>query len=146
MKFKLGEEVTVKSLDWYNSNKTDKGDVEHGDDWLFIDEMIPFLGKKGVIVDKYPDYYELSFDGTKCTEYQFCDFMLEDKELCEFCEKIKESYKEEQLIASGDSTHLYLKDGIILAQDEYSSEYDEDYDPYAYFKLTYCPKCGEKLK
>ena len=44
MKYKVGDRVKVKSLDWYNFNKDDKGDVVCGRQ-IFVNEMSIYCGK-----------------------------------------------------------------------------------------------------
>ena len=44
MKHKVGDRVKVKSLDWYNFNKDDKGDVVCGRQ-IFVNEMSIYCGK-----------------------------------------------------------------------------------------------------
>lgn len=44
MKYKVGDKVKVKSLDWYNENKNESGVIK-GDNDYFVDEMSKFCGK-----------------------------------------------------------------------------------------------------
>ena len=51
MKFKVGDVVKVKSLDWYNSNKTENGLIIVECNHPFTEEMKEFCGKYFCIND-----------------------------------------------------------------------------------------------
>lgn len=53
MKYKVGDKVKVKSLDWYNQNKDVDGFVHCGDKF-FDDYMSVFCGSVVTINGKYP--------------------------------------------------------------------------------------------
>jgi len=74
MKYKKGDRVRVKSLDWYNSNKNERGMIVKKGSFDFVIEMLDLCGKEFVIgkVD-YDSSYLL-----KGTSYSFEDYMLED--------------------------------------------------------------------
>ena len=44
MKYKVGDKVKIKSLDWYNANRDYDGNVECGF-YYFIEEMSKYCGK-----------------------------------------------------------------------------------------------------
>ena len=50
MKYKPGDKVKIKSLDWYNANKNEKGIIPCGD-YNFTKEMTPLCGKIVTIKD-----------------------------------------------------------------------------------------------
>ena len=58
MKYKVGDKVKIKSLDWYNDNKDCDGNVECGF-YYFIEEMTKYCGKILTIGDVYRNEYEL---------------------------------------------------------------------------------------
>ena len=57
MKYKIGDRVRIKSLDWYNDNKDCDGNVECGF-YYFIEEMTKYCGKILTIgeINKYNIY------------------------------------------------------------------------------------------
>lgn len=58
MKYKVGDKVKIKSLDWYNANRDYNGNVECGF-YYFIEEMTKYCGKILTIGDVYRNEYEL---------------------------------------------------------------------------------------
>lgn len=61
MKYKVGDKVKIKSLDWYNDNRDYNGNVECGF-YYFIEEMSKYCGKILTIGDVYRNEYELQED------------------------------------------------------------------------------------
>ena len=53
-KLDLGQKVTIKSLDWYNSNKDKNGAVKLTAE-TFVEEMAKYCGKTTTIVDAFKD-------------------------------------------------------------------------------------------
>ena len=49
MKYKVGDRVKIKSLDWYNENSDDDYNVVLADGWLFSEPMSIFCGKDLII-------------------------------------------------------------------------------------------------
>ena len=74
LKYKVGDKVRIKSLDWYNENKNEYGDVPCGYE-VFIDSMTGFCGKVVTIENCYePEGYTVKED---YDEYTFTDEMIE---------------------------------------------------------------------
>lgn len=61
MKYKVGDKVKIKSLDWYNANRDYNGNVECGF-YYFIEEMSKYCGKILTIGEIYRNYYDLQED------------------------------------------------------------------------------------
>ena len=76
-KFKVGDKVRVKSLEWYNSNKDGNGDVlSHSDKYLFFPkEMSEYCGKEFEIRYVYSNEVYL-LKGTQCF---WEDWMFEEE-------------------------------------------------------------------
>lgn len=74
MKYKVGDKVRVKSLEWYNENKDEYGTVHVP--FSFIKEMKCYCGRKFTIQEvlDYDDGYKLS---NTDNQYNFSDEMLE---------------------------------------------------------------------
>ena len=54
-KLELGQKVTIKSLDWYNSNKDDSKTIKLTTE-VFVEEMSEYCGKTATIVDVFKDF------------------------------------------------------------------------------------------
>lgn len=54
-KLELGQKVTIKSLDWYNSNKDDSRTIKLTTE-VFVEEMSKYCGKTATIVDVFKDF------------------------------------------------------------------------------------------
>ena len=74
MKYKVGDKVRVKSLEWYNDSYNNCG-IEI-DGVLFDPDMCKYCGKTGIITVKSKGYYKLSIDSG---EWFWYDWMLEDE-------------------------------------------------------------------
>ena len=74
LKFKVGDKVRVKSLEWYNENKQKDGTIDF-DGTIFTPKMSECCGKEYKIIDIDEDGdYTLSIDDC----WYFSDDMLED--------------------------------------------------------------------
>lgn len=61
MKYKVGDKVKIKSLDWYNDNRDFYGNVECGV-YYFIEEMTKYCGKILTIGNIHKNGYDLQED------------------------------------------------------------------------------------
>ena len=61
MKYKVGDKVKIKSLDWYNSNKDALGNIDCGK-YSFIDEMVMYCGKTLTVECVHLDSYDFIED------------------------------------------------------------------------------------
>lgn len=66
----VGDTVTIRSLDWYNSNKDEYGHV--GD---FVEPMSKYCGKKAVITEVFTNGYFINLDSHN---WYWEDSMFED--------------------------------------------------------------------
>lgn len=118
MKYKVGDRVRIKGLDWYNANKNKNGYIDSIGEYPFSEEMQKFLGEHGVVVDLDEEdrSYSIYTSVNDSLDYYFCDYMLEDvaEESCEWC-----------------NVYLY---------------YTEDGYTYPVENQKYCPVCARKLK
>ena len=75
MKYKVGDKVKIKSLDWYNENRDSLGDVDCVCE-TFIKEMAQYCGKIMTILKTFDDdTYAMVEDAED--EYFWCDEMIE---------------------------------------------------------------------
>lgn len=74
MKFKVGDKVRVKPLEWYHANKDECGDVQTPD--CFMEDMAKFCGKILTITKVWGESYKMLEDDDN---YSFDDEMLEDE-------------------------------------------------------------------
>ena len=76
MKYKVGDKVKIKSLEWYNAF-SDNGNkyIRHDRAW-FTKEMAEYCGKTSIVIGIYNDSYDLDIDNK---EWGWYDWMLEDE-------------------------------------------------------------------
>ena len=79
MNYNVGDKVKIKSLDWYNDNKDNDGEVplieKHDTIYDFIEEMSVFCGKIVTIKNVWKDdYYNICEDDC---HYYWTDEMIE---------------------------------------------------------------------
>lgn len=80
MKYKVGNRVKIKSLDWYNKNKDKDGSVRSmlssNSRYNFVESMTTLCGKVVTIgyVDEHRNYYGILEDADK---YHWTDEMIE---------------------------------------------------------------------
>ena len=85
LKFKVGDKVRVRSLEWYGSNKNVHGDIYNTIDHnVFVRAMARCCGKELNIVRIKNDFYVVK-------ENIFCwqDWMLEDEAVTEEKQEVK---------------------------------------------------------
>ena len=76
MKYKVGDKVKIKSLEWYNQMRDSDGDIYLNDFGIsFVKDMSVFCGKKATIVFDLGGEYQLDIDNKK---WSWKDWMLED--------------------------------------------------------------------
>ena len=82
MKYKVGDKVRVKSLEWYNAfSNNGKEYIRHGGSWFtFTKEMCEHGGKTATVVKINKDLHHLDIDNGECAWF---DWMLEDNSLYE---------------------------------------------------------------
>lgn len=125
MKYKTGDKVRIKSLDWYNRNKTENGIIRNNDDPWFVPPMAKYLGCEAIVHRKCEDSYQLIINGEFLYCY-FCDYMLEDSTEESIKEPIEQVTEEP---CEWCNTYLY---------------YMEDGYTYPVENQKYCPVCGNK--
>ena len=78
MKYKVGDKVRIKSIDWYNQNKDEDGNIplieSTNSYYNFIVIMQDFCGKVMTISNVNSDYYDMIEDAG---EYFWTDEMIE---------------------------------------------------------------------
>lgn len=76
MKYKVGDKVRIKSIDWYNKNKNEDGDIYFNNN-SFVSDMSEYCGKVATIIKKCDKYYKLDIDKNK-GDWYWTDDMLDD--------------------------------------------------------------------
>ena len=91
MKYKVGDKVKIKSLEWYNENSEYSAVVQNGAS--FTDSMTEYCGKTAIVVKIYHESYDLDIDDG---DWYWYDWMFED----DFTENIVESkiFNESELV------------------------------------------------
>lgn len=74
MKYKVGDKVKIKNLDWYNTNKSET-DYLYCNNIVFVQKMSEYCGKKATIVDRTDVSYKLDIDNKF---YYWTDDMFEE--------------------------------------------------------------------
>lgn len=74
MKHMALEKVQIKSIDWYNANKDESGDIITEDN-AFISHMSKYCGQTATITRRWSFGYELDIDGG---DWYWFDDCLED--------------------------------------------------------------------
>lgn len=76
MRYKKGDRVRIKSLEWYNANKDEDGKVYvYCDSYaIFIQVMSKFCGQTVTISEVVDDLYGILEDGG---DYSWADYMIE---------------------------------------------------------------------
>lgn len=134
MKFKIGNKVRVKSLDWYNENKEYNGDITIGN-YNFDKAMSKYCGMTAMITGIAPPnpfqkggFYLLDIDKGR---WSWEDCMFEDEEVTGNEQVIKEvEMKESFKIEKGDAftciKDVVMNDGFIAYKKGgyYTSEFD----------------------
>lgn len=90
MKYKVGDKVLIKSLDWYNENKNKFGKVwTSGGQILFDKCMSEWCGKVMTISYVGVDYYTMAEDLEEYWTDEMRDAFYENfKELIEICKDL----------------------------------------------------------
>ena len=74
MRFKVGDRIRIKSLDWYNENKSKSHRTVACGDKYFEYDMKEWCGKTMTIIAAYKTYYIMKEDGRR---YMWTDEMIE---------------------------------------------------------------------
>ena len=76
MKYKVGDKVRIKSLEWYNERKNWLGHVAHDDFYnTFVSSMSPYCGMTANITEVEGSHYILDVDNGN---WWWQDFMFEE--------------------------------------------------------------------
>lgn len=74
-RFKIGDNVIIKSGEWYNTNRDRHGYVEEvGENCSFIPAMAKYLGNEATIIRINNDGYSIDIDNGRFT---WCEYMIE---------------------------------------------------------------------
>ena len=87
MKYKAGDKVRIKSLDWYNENKDETDDIECSNNIWFYREMSKFCGKVMTISHDRVDHYTMVEDLVNYWTDEMIECKVEDKCPQDFIEK-----------------------------------------------------------
>lgn len=124
MKYKVGDKVRIKSLEWYNSNKDALGNIDCGN-YHFIDEMVMYCGKTLTIECVHLDSYDFIED---LYRFVWTDDMIE-------CLVEPATLNESSKMVSLDKVCEILKENLYI---ENIFEYDEDEEPIKYVCASNC--------
>ena len=123
MKYKPGDRVRVKSLDWYNANKNSEGVVNFHNLLFFNELMSEFCGKV-VTIDAYiprGNYYEIEEDGkvNYWSDDMFEGLAIEKSQekmvsLEQACEWLKNTIDDDVLVKCGSVIKCMDVDDFVL--------------------------------
>lgn len=74
MKYKVGDRVRIKSIDWYNENKDEHGDIDISHDFTFYADRSKYCGRVFTIDEVFDNCYTVKEDNH---EYYWADEMIE---------------------------------------------------------------------
>lgn len=97
MKRKVGDRVTIKSLDWWEAQpKDENGDITKDSFHSFTEDMSKFCGKEAVIEKVLVDrFYHISINNGRFLSWNWEDWMFEDSdEKFDYFEFTKENLRE----------------------------------------------------
>lgn len=75
-KFKVGDKVRVRSLEWYNKEKNENGEIVKGR--IFVEEMSQFCNKILTIKDIYVDFYLVEENSNNWQDWMFENEIIKD--------------------------------------------------------------------
>ena len=153
MKYKKGDKVKVRSLDWYNANKNSEGAIIFNDFRIFDDSMSEFCGKVVTIehCNAKHNYYDIEEDGKVnfWTDDMFEGLAIEEPQekmisLEDACKWLKNTIDEEVLIKCGYVVKCigvddFVEDFRKAMRNNYMGDKFEEY-------LEDCAEVGEKIK
>ena len=126
MKYKVGDKVRINSIEWYNANKDNDGDVplisEYNSQYNLIREMANFCGMVVTVkkVHEKRGYYDIEEDNRL---YYWTDEMIEglaesDKpkmvNLDDVCEWMKNTIDDDVLVKCGSVIKCMNVDDFVL--------------------------------
>ena len=74
LKYKVGDKVRVNSIDWYNKNKDEYGDIDISHDFTFYADRSKYCGRVFTISEVFDNSYFVKEDNN---EYYWSDEMFE---------------------------------------------------------------------
>ena len=74
MKYNIGDKVRINSLDWYNENKDEFGNIDINEDFTFYADRSKYCGKVFTISEVFDNSYLVKEDNH---EYYWSDEMIE---------------------------------------------------------------------
>ena len=74
LKYKVGDRVRINSLDWYNENKDEYGNIDINSDFTFYADRSKYCGKVFTIAEVFDNCYTVKEDNN---EYYWIDEMIE---------------------------------------------------------------------
>lgn len=133
MKYKVGDKVRVKSLEWYNSDKSKEGNINCSDRVFFAAEMSKFCGSIVTIKDIDID---LSAYNVEENNYYWTDNMLEGLVKEETIQPVvfenivfpNENYADKVELCLGNDYEIVVEDGRTFVQrkkPKYPTTYEE---------------------
>ena len=107
MKYKVGDKVRIKSIDWYNKNKDEGGSINISSSITFTSSMSDYCDKIATIVHNGCGFYSLDIDKGVWAWY---DEMLGD---IPKTKKIKVVFPKDYKVKNTDIT---LEDNCIVIE------------------------------
>ena len=132
MKYKIGDKVRVKSLEWYNSDKSKEGNINCSNRVFFVADMSKFCGSIVTIkdIDRDIDAYVVEENNYYWTDDMF-EGLAEDTIQPVVFENIvfpNENYADKVELCLGDDYEIVVEDGRTFVQKKkpkYPTTYEE---------------------
>jgi exonuclease III len=137
MKYKVGDRVKIKSLDWYTENKDEDGDVYFKHCFNFIEEMKKYCGNTMTIekifgeYDICPDIYKMKDDdNTYSWTEEMIECIVEESKTRNFLQE----YLKERNIPETSLEANSIQEGYTLAIERVCQFLDSElYTSFDYF-------------
>lgn len=123
MRYKKGDKVRIKSLEWYYANKNSEGAIIFPDFRIFDETMSKFCGKVVTIDDYIPrgNYYDIKEDEQEnlWSHDMFEGLVIEDPKekmvsLEQVCEWLKNTIGDDVLVKCGSVIKCMDVDEFVL--------------------------------
>lgn len=132
MKYKAGDKIKIKNIDWYNANKNYEGELICEDFSVFDESMSEFCGKVVTIahVNEKGKYYDIEEDGLvnywtdemiECLVYESQEKMVSLDEVCDMLYEMLSTHN----INDYDYVIAYAYDDVVDFVEDFRKTFEK---------------------